>query len=105
MSVVVPCVCFAPPWPCPGSRPQVVTGTSVSTRLITFATQNQSIMGIQIVTQPGTGPGPALLGNFLAVQPQVRVVDSWGEPVPNASVIAIFVNDDCSAAPAIMDVR
>ncbi len=76
----------------------------MTTRLITLCVQALSIHQVQIVTQPSTGPGPALVGNFIPGQPVLRVVDSSGAGVPGVSLTAFFVNDDCSPAPAMLDI-
>jgi hypothetical protein len=81
--------------------------SSVTSRLITVCTQPRNVAAVQVVTQPAasSSPGdPSLVGNFFGVQPAVRVVDSAGLGVANVSVFASFVNDDCSAAPAMTDI-
>lgn len=82
----------------------LLIGSTATTRLMTASVQVPSIAQLLIVTQPSTGPGPALVGNLLAVQPTVRVVDAAGAGVPGVSLTAFFVNDDCSPAPAMADI-
>jgi hypothetical protein len=62
---------------------------------------------VVVVTQPqanAASSGPALVGKVLAVQPALRVTDSAGQGVAGSSVFAYFVNDDCSPAPAMLDI-
>jgi hypothetical protein len=78
--------------------------STLTTRLVTLCVQALSIHEVQIVTQPSTGPGPALVGNFITGQPVLRVVDSSGAGVEGVSLTAFFVNDDCAPAPAMIDI-
>ena len=78
--------------------------STITTRLITACVQVPSIANVQIVTQPSTGPGPALVGNFISGQPSLRVTDANGTGIAGVTLTAFFVNDDCTPAPAMVDI-
>ena len=79
--------------------------SSVTSRQLTFYAVPPAAKTISILQQPSAGAQPAaLVGNFLPIQPSVRVTDANGVGIENVVVLTRFVNDDCSDAPATMDV-
>ena len=83
----------------------VVVGSSITTRLVSFYAVPPAAKTISILQQPSAGAQPAaLVGNLLPIQPSVRVTDANGVGIANVIVLTRFVNDDCSDAPAAMDI-